>query len=427
MQENNNHLAAVTAFQHAAEKIAFYQKFLQENGVEASSIKTYEDFVERVPVIRKEVVFSGENSLVDICALGEVEGFVSAIVSSGTSGHFSYGLLTADDVKQQRVMVDLMMNQFFGASERPPIIINMLPMGVSFASSFPVIPTSVRSDIVLKLIKTFRSQVAQIILITDPHFFKKVIDEGKDQGLDWSDVPISVVIGGAWFPDSLVTYLQTSLQGGQGRYREVNQLFTTMGMTEIGLNLMAGTPDLIDLRHKIQQQPDALRQLFGLAENSACPELCYYMSPFVHIEINSDEPGGRGEIILTQLDTEAKTTLVRYATGDIGQFMTSEQLAPFVPNLPSLPYPIVALWGRREEIELTPLSIPDIKEGLYKDPKLASSITGHFKLVDGKIRVQLRPGLTPFVIDNVLPIELVPYLEFTTNLELSYEHKWKHT
>lgn len=429
---NTSDTLLLEAFHHAAESLPFYKDILRKRGVDVHLITNQEMFQREVPIIQKEDIFP-KYPLKDLCQNADVTGCVSAIVSSGTSGVFSYGVLTHHDTVVQREVLDTLFRSFFDVKAHAPIIINALPMGVSFASSFPVIPTSVRSDIVLKVIQTFADSATQIILITDPHFLKKVLDEGVSQNIQWADARISCIIGGTSFSDSLTQYLLTALNGGAVESAHANHIFGTMGLTEIGLNIFGATPDLVSLRHAIQENEDHMQQLFKMEQDDFCPELMYCFSPSVHIEIVNPDAHGVGDIVLSHLDTQLKTMLIRYKTGDRGRMVDGEMLAQKTGVTPALPLPIIALYGRATELSNFGITPNAVKELLYRDAFIAKNITGHFIIKNDSntpsIFVQMKSGIDDIHIPPMrgFPVLGIKYEEFNRDMELNYENKWKHT
>jgi len=430
---NSNLSTLVAAFRHAATTLPFYKDLLAKKGISSEMINTDEDFFARVPIMSKEEIFPAY-PVSSLCQGGEVGSFVSAIVSSGTSGVFSYGLLTDQDVVAQKAMIDGMFRTLLAADTCPPIVINALPMGVSFVSSYPVIPTSVRSDIVLHVIKTFSNKENQIVLITDPNVLKKIVEEGVATGISWPDIRITSVIGGAGFSDSLAQYLLRQLNGEMNVSGLLqNNILGTMGLTEIGLNIFCSTPDLVSLRHLVQYDATMMQKLFGASATIDCPELMYCMSNGVHVEIHNPDADGIGDIVLTHLDTSLKTMLIRYDTGDRGKIIDATLFPEESQHMLVFPLPIVAVFGRKGDAQRDAVSPSEVKELLFRDVSIASSITGHFMITKehgaNDVFVQLKPGIQslPQLSLGDLSVTWVPYHEYEFDMELNYEKKWKHT
>ncbi len=433
MAQNPKENGVLAAFRHAADTLPFYKKILEERNIDASKIQTEEDFLS-VPIIRKEDVFPAF-PVKDLCQNGSLDGFVSAIVSSGTSGVFSYGLLTHEEVKAQKQMLDGLLSMAFDVEKYPPLIINALAMGVSFASSFPVIPTSVRSDIVLHVVDTFKGEGRQMLLIGDPHFIKKVLEEGVEKGFDWKDIRISCAVGGTASSDSILQYLLSLLNSRSaadpmGGMDDGNRIFGTMGLTEIGLNVFSAMPDLIALRHVLQSNPPLMEQVFGMPL-SVCPELMYYDPRRIYTEICDADARGVGDIVMSHLDASLKTMLIRYNTEDKGMRFDRDAAERALGMKLLLPLPVMAIFGRAADVKDGALSAAIVKEMLYRDYPFASKVTGHFVISGTEVRIQLKPGAKgSSAAAPSIPgasASLVPYRDFEKDVELTYETKWKHS
>ncbi len=410
--------AAIKAWKRAA-VLPFYKKILAKNGLEPTSIKTAEDFLKLAPIISKEDIFL--DAMPEDLSAEPVSELASAIVSSGTSGTFSYGLIMKKDLGRQREAIDSMLNYFFQADKIKPLIINALPMGVSFFSSYPVIPTSVRTDIANQIVKKFAKHFGQIIVITDPHVAKKMIEEGLETGIDWTALKISFVIGGAGTSSSFESYLQSLVGAGK--------IFCTMGITEIGLNLFYAAPELIGLRSEIQKNPEVLEKLFG--QRIACPEIFAYDPQRVFVEIKNPDANGFGNIVLTSLDENNPTPLPRYDTGDFGKIIPDGA----IPQVP-VEMPLIAVVGRVGDWLISDnrqIGPDTIKELLYQNSSIAGKITDHFFMSNKnglEISVQLKKNASLSASDKEklakLSIIGVQYENYNHAMTLDYEIKWKH-
>lgn len=440
-------IALLHSFKTVAKTLPFYKKILEQRGVDSTSIKTLADFYTRVPVIQKEDVFPLFKAD-EICQHGVVNDMHSAIVTSGTSGVFAYGILTNNDILFQKKMIDEMMDYYYNAKNESLLIINALPMGVSFSSSYPVISTSVRSDIVIHLLKTFSSYYKRIVIITDPHFAKKIVDDGVDQNLNWPSLSTSFILGGTNSSSSLQMYLLTALNGKDNLNTPKNTIQGTMGLTEIGLNIFSASSELIQLRSIIENNEKLRKALFGDTV-LVCPDLFYYYPTSTHVEIHDTNTEGFGSIVLSNLDTVSKTPLIRYNTGDIGKKLDRTIFLQLLQEegitIPlTLQLPLIAISGRNSDQLINQINPAVIKEILYRDHALASKITGHFKIITTSseviIKIQTKRNISSLpdmatrlsdilksIVTQNFILECLPYDEFGYDLELNYEVKWKHT
>lgn len=435
----------VPAFQHAAEHIPAYRRILKERGINSEKIKTFEDFIEKVPILKKDDIFS-RFSVSELCVDGNIENMASAIISSGFSKTFSYGIITKDDAKNLREMVDSFSDYIFDTSNRKTLIINSLGMGVNFLSSCPQVSTSVRTDTVLAFLKIFKNEFEQFIIFSDPHFAKKIVEDGIEAGLDWKSYDVSFVVGGDWISNSLVDYLM-QLTGMNFDNMRKGQVISTMGLTELGLNIFHSTSELSRLRDIAQKNKELRYALFGEGTET-CPEIMYYYPQRVFVETINKDNNGFGELILSMLDKGLKMPLFRYDSGDRGKIISYNELERILLKhnlselLPELKLPIAAISGRNKFIMHGTRRIfaEDIREAIFKDKEVAGNLTGYFKLSKKQkplIEIQLKENavqddkfkqrLERSIFDiTKMPIEirLYGYYDFPYGMKLDYESKF---
>ena len=311
-------------------------------------------------------------------------------------------------------------------------------MGVSFSSSYPILKTSVRSDMVIAFVKAFHEKFEHIIIISDPHFAKKVLEEGIELGLNWKSIKVSFAIGEDWFSNSLVNYLKSFLN-------KESQIRNTMGMTEFGLNLFNDSKNLSKIRDIAQKNEKLRHDLFGKT-TEACPELMYHHINRTFLEIVNQDENGFGEMVFSNLDKNTKMPLIRYNSQDKGKLFSYDEIRKILikngyPELvPELKLPIAAISGRCRKFILfnrKKITPEEIKEAIYRDFSVANSITGYFRL--GKtLEIQLKEKIKPsksiekklqkciFQLVNInIPINLYEYQKFPHGMCLDYETKFR--
>ena len=84
-------------------------------------------------------------------------------------------------------------------------------MGVRVPTSLPVADTSVRRDMALAIFRQFSSEFDQMIILSDPHFLKKILEEGVEQGIDWKRENVHLITGEDWMPETFRSYLGSLL------------------------------------------------------------------------------------------------------------------------------------------------------------------------------------------------------------------------
>lgn len=435
-------LSVLPAFRRAARIFPFYQKILKESKVDVSQIRTLEDFSRNVPILRKEDIFQRFDAQ-SLCKDGRLDDICGAIVTSGTSGVFAYNFLARTELRSQEREIDAFFDYYFSTKNDRLLIINALAMGVSFVSRHSVVNASVRPDMVVHFIRTFSSFYERTVIVCDPNFAKRILDEGKSSGIRWEDVPVSFVLGGAWASNSLVQYVFSRIGGGGNRIG--NTVSLTMGITEIGLNVFSAPPELIALRDILQNDRGLLSDIFG-DEASVCPEIMYYYPTRTYVEIVEADGSGKGRIVVSDLAMRTTTTFFRYDAGDRGRFLDRDAVLRRLKSKGHsfsfrLGLPLIAIYDREDERDADRISVPQIKESLFSDVDIAPFFTGHFKMLPGHsaVDVQLEKGVEKDdeirssletslerVSGKSFPVDLVAYQDFRFDMNLDYERKWKH-
>jgi phenylacetate-CoA ligase len=99
--------------------------------------------------------------------------------------------------------IELALELSFGTDRYSTLLINALPMGVRFScSTVTIAETSVREDMVCALVEQFAPHHQQTILVTDPLFCKRLLDQGRECGLDWGRFKVHVVLGEETFGEA---------------------------------------------------------------------------------------------------------------------------------------------------------------------------------------------------------------------------------
>ncbi len=443
---------ALATFRRAAARIPAYRDFLKEHDVDPDTIRTIEDFRARVPLLNKDRTFKVHRDDVRaLCLPAELKNIRSIVASSGHTGFFSYGLTTRAELKKNQEAIDFMLDYIFEVTNRRTLLINALPMGVRVHSELVTIAdTSVRSDIVLGLIRSFAGTYDQIVLVTMNAFAKRILEDGLEEGIDWKRVPMHVVVGEELLSENLRSYLAGILGINPDEPSDARLIGSSFGVAEFGLNLFYETRDLIRLRRLLQRDPKLKEALIG-RELHLLPALFYYNPMRLYAENVLTRDGG-SPIILTNVEKNVILPLVRYNIRDEGLVIPFNKLKETLESLnygafiPRIRLPLVAVWGR-DKLELadrqTMVRPEQLREILYEDFSIASGVTGYFRLSCAKsgglrIEIQSKPRCNDphrleqrirEVILRHLPgseIILYPYRDFPYGMALDYERKFRY-
>jgi len=433
------------AFRRAAQRVPAYRTLLAEAGIQASQIIRPDDFA-RLPILEKKSTFQ-RFPIAQLCQEGELGPLAAVLTSSGHSGIFAYGLTERGALAEMTKGTDLLLDIIFKVKSRPALLINCLPMGVKvFTEACTLAETSVRPDMAVALVRTFAHHYAQIILVGETAFIKRVLELGTQAGVDWKSLLVHVIVGEEPLAENGRKHLETTLGIGAPSTTE-GIVVSSMGIAEFGLNLFFEAPPgtaLIALRRLLHENRACREAVLGASDWVPC--LFTYDPRRIFVEFSAD-----GQLILTTLDAERRLPLIRYAPGDHGRFVHLPVEVRPAMEAAGISWellqaiPIVAIEGRGSHAlaGTSPVYPEAVKEGLYHDPTLAALITANFRLVSGperaRIRIQLSPGINP---DPTLagkfhaaiasyvraPVEITceAYETFGDGMALDYERKFSY-
>ncbi len=425
------------SFKRAAERVPAYNKILHEKNIKAEQVNSLEDFAEKVPILKKEDLFP-KFKLKELCINGKLpDDFVSAFTSSGFSGVFSYGITTKLDDENIIQTIKLLFGYEFDSENKRTLFINSQAMGVTFPSPYPMINTGVRADMVLASIKIFKKQFEQFIVFSEPHFAKKIIEEGVKEGFDWKSCSVSFVLGADYCSDSLIRYLKSFITG---------KICLNFGLSELGLNLFYNNMHLNDLRSVAQKDKSLREALFG-DKTEAVPEIMYYFPNKTFIETTNNDKDGFGEFVFSMLDKELKMPLIRYNSKDFGKIISFNKLKETLIKkgysglIPKFKLPVVGVFGRSRrfiEDKGKKIFVIDVEEALYRDFSIAKKITGYFRVSSSGIDIQLKENINSSLeikrkIEKLIlgftgkkiSVKVYSYQDFPYGMALDYESKFK--
>lgn len=371
------------AFRRAARCSPAYRQLLAEAGVVPETIQTPGDFRERCPVLDKPATFGrfavGELLADDI----NVDDLASVLTSSGHGGGgFALGLSTRAQLKDAAFTIDLGLDLAFDIDRRRTLLVNCLPMGVTFQSdTVCVANVSVREDMACAIVKQAGDLFEQIVLCGDPLFLKKLCDYSQDIGLDWRRYRLNAIIGEETFTESFRDYLGGVL-GIDPDQPDAGLIGSSMGVGELGLNLFNETRETVALRRACTSDPALRERLLGTAANGMpVPTFMVYNPMRTHIEILDPDEEHIGDLVVTMLDPAIPIPLIRYRTGDRARFVTPEALANAIaPEFRPPTLPVIALQGRSKDLLPWGGHVDDFKDVLYRHPEVARQLSGAHRI-----------------------------------------------
>jgi phenylacetate-CoA ligase len=438
-------------FRRAAKHSPAYRTLLAEAGVDPATIKTPADFIARCPVLDKSNTFKrfGVDQL--LCDDVPITSLASVLTSSGHgAGGFALGLSTRKQFRHAPQLIDLGLEMAFAIDRRRTLLINCLPMGVTFSSdAVCVANVSVREDMACAIVQQAGNLFEQIILCGDPLFLKKLCDYSQTIGLDWGRHRIHVIVGEETFPETFRDYLAGVL-GIRPDDPASGLIGSSMGVGELGLNLFNETRETVALRRACISNPALLENLTGIdGAVSPAPTFMVFNPLRTFVEVINPDAHGVGDLVVSVMDKAAPVPLMRYCTGDRMQFISTTALREAVAEVPgglALPsLPLIALHGRTSDRLPGGGHVDLFKAALYQQPTVTRHLTGAHRIsLEGEtirwevqaardsqenifsLSGKLQTVLTSCLRGRRINVQVIGYDSFPHGMNIDYERKFNY-
>jgi phenylacetate-CoA ligase len=401
-----------------------------------ASISNIETFKNQVPLSEKSSIFQSDLRELPI-HLKNFDTVKTILVSSGSSGNFSFGLKSEKEINAVSKEADFALESYFSGKSKKTMIINCLPMGSRVYCSIDcsdVGPHPARAQAAIAMAK--RLGYEQVFVVSLGHIFLKELLEYNHSQYEFTWKNVFFFTGGEFFPESARSYLLEIL-GDQDPKDKRPRIGNSGGVTELMLNsLFFESPDLIKIRQAMSRNPK-LRELICGRETPYTPSLFVWNPLTSYLELID------GFITITNLDKNSLAPLVRYKLEDRGQFIEHDHLRESLRKVgleslfPKEKLPLLLFWGRsltgKEHI---------IQELIYSDRHTVKLVTGNFVLNGQELSIQLKRGVkTTSALDetissfsNIIQSNLGISVEtrfkefevFDHNMSMNYENKFSY-
>jgi phenylacetate-CoA ligase len=376
-------LRSATAVAHqAAQQSEAYRTLLHEHPLGPACLKPRLTDLSTLPVLTKQNTFE-RFTLAQLSRPQASHDLAEVLTSSGRGGRsFGFKLTTREEQASAWFDIDLGLQDMFKVDQLRTLLINCLPMGVTFSSrAVTVANVSVREDMACALLRDLGPQFQQTLLCTDPLFIRPLLEEARRVGLDWVALNTSVIMGEEVLVEAQRDYLAGHM--GIDLARDAHRLIgSSYGVGELGLNLLFETRETIKIRRALRTQ-SALAQCLIKENATPSPPCVFCFNPMrCHVEVVHPDAHGFGELCITMLNPRAPIALPRYATGDRGRIISRPEAtrAAQLAETPCPWLPMVVLSGRLKDRPAGLPSVEDIKTLIYFEPALADQLTGAFHL-----------------------------------------------
>ena len=421
---------ALNVFNIAAERIPAYKKVLEENKVNASEIKTIEDF-KKLPIIDKKNYFKS-NKVEDLCLDGTLHDKYLIDRSSGYSGEPSYWPCSIDEDVGYPKYMEIAYQQFYNIDTKPTLMIITLALGswvggekISWATRqiaingknpFTVMTPGVNLDETLEIVQNFKDKYEQIVIVGYPPFIKRIIDEGAERGVGWKDINVKLGVGGEGYSEDWREYLRKKIGA------EKNDLMCISGgygAADLGMSVAREYPISIMIRKLANEKPELAKDLFG---EDNIPSLCQYSPSSFYIE-EVDK-----ELVFTAM---TGAPIVRYSIRDRGGLISFNKILEItkkhgydvIEMLNKKGYtkkdiwhlPFIYIYGRSDgtaHFNGANIYVENVQAAL-NDPRLIDTNTNNFHMHVGSDDKQDQ--------ELVLDIELIHNIKPSQELKLKYK------
>ena len=205
---------ALDLFQSVARDVPAYCAFLAQNGIDANTIRSFEDF-QQLPLITK-ANYHSQYPLADLCRNGRLDANDFIAVSSGSTGQPTFWPRSAVDELPIARRFEQAFYDSFRADERRTLAVVCFALGTwvggMFTAScsrhlaargYPLTVVSPGNNLaeILRVVQRLAPQFEQTVLLGYPPFLKDVIDAGLANALDWPSFRTRLVLAGEVFSE----------------------------------------------------------------------------------------------------------------------------------------------------------------------------------------------------------------------------------
>ncbi|OGH65427.1 MAG: hypothetical protein A3J66_02300 [Candidatus Magasanikbacteria bacterium RIFCSPHIGHO2_02_FULL_47_14] len=308
---------ALSLFHAAAEYVPAYKDFLLQQGIRPESVQTIQDF-HQLPTLNKDNYLRAY-PLEALCWKGKFkENRWTISTTSGSTGEPFYFPRTKRQDHQYALMAELYLRENFQIHRRSTLYIDAFPMGpwiggvftyeairmVAERGKYPlsIITTGTQKAEIIKTVRRLGSHFDQVLIGCYGPFLKDALDDGIQQGLDWSQYPLGFIFSAEGFTESFRDYV-AQRAGLQDLYRGTLNHYGT-----VDLGTMAHETPLTILARRIAvDRVPLFESLFG--QTTKLPTFCQFIPELFHFE---EQQGG---LVCT---ANSGLPLVRYDLKDHG-------------------------------------------------------------------------------------------------------------
>jgi phenylacetate-CoA ligase len=317
---------ALQLFQSVAQEVPAYRAFLNEHGIDPTTIRTFADF-QTLPLTDKQN-YQHRHSLADLCRGGTLANTDMLAVSSGSTGQPTVWPRSITDEFAIARRFEQAFYDSFRADERRTLAIVCFALGTWVggmytasccrylaARGYPITVVTPGNNVaeILRVVERVGADFDQIVLLGYPPFLKDVVDRGLANAVDWPRYRPKLVMAGEVFSEEWRTLVGQRLGSTEPCFDSAS-LYGTADAGVLGNE----TPLSVCVRRFLAEHPDAARALFG---ESRLPTLVQYDPRVRFFEVRD------GTLLFSG---DNGVPLVRYHIADSGGLIGYSEMLAFL-------------------------------------------------------------------------------------------------
>lgn len=320
---------ALALFHAAAERVPAYKSFLKKHRIRPGTIRTFQDF-SKLPLVDKDTYLRAY-PLEQLCWDGKLPRSQIISVSSGSSGQPFFWPRGQILDMETTLEHELFLTSMFQIDRKSTLCVICFAMGMYVAGpitlnsilqlgrkGYPItaVTPGYSPNDVLAVIPDLAPRYDQVILAGYPPYIKEILDQGTQQGINWSSLDLKFLLAGEGFNESWRNYVAELA----GRQDPVTDFVNLYGSADAAV-LAHETPASIVIRRLVADNNGARQDLFG---RDRLPSFLQYYPEHKYFETVGDE------LIFT---TPGGIPLIRYNIHDSGGILNRRTITERVPEL----------------------------------------------------------------------------------------------
>jgi phenylacetate-CoA ligase len=360
-------------FTRAKRRVPAYKEFLKRNNFKKPSFSGLIPNVDEIPFTDKEN-YVRQFSMDERCVGGQMPTkYVIIDESSGSSGTATNWARGKIERKRNAKFIKFGVRALLG--KEPMFIINAFALGpwaTGVNITMSCVPFSKLKSLgpekekIENTLKHFGKEHRYVIMGYPP-FLKMLIDNSD---INWKEYNITLIFGGESMSEGMRDYLIK---------RGVRQVFSSLGASDLELNISAENPFTISVRRLLRSNQQLREEL--LQHPGALPMIFQY-NPSDFLFESSEE----GELIVTVCRPDYISPKIRYNIHDRGHVVQLKELLAIFKKLgikedqyekPLTDLPLLFHYGRADMTVMlfgANISPNDVQETLYNLPDLAEVV-----------------------------------------------------